>query len=62
MNQIWEFLKGKKTYIGLAVGGLVVIAHKLGVPLPPGIQLDEQSYLQNLWGLAIAAAGRHGLG
>lgn len=57
---LWEFLKGKKTYIGLALGGVVVLAHKAGLPMP-GVQIDDQAYIQNLWMLALGAAARHGL-
>jgi hypothetical protein len=61
MTQTWNWLKGKKTYIGLGVGAIVVIAHRLGVPTP-GVQVDDTQIVHNLWMIAIAAAGRHGIG
>lgn len=61
MNQTWEYLKGKKTYIGIAVGVLVVIAHKVGIPMPPGVQIDDNQFVNNLYTAAIAAFVRHGI-
>ena len=57
---MWTYLKGKKTYVGLAVGAVVVLAHKAGVPMP-GVTIDDNAYLQNLWALGVAAAARYGM-
>lgn len=61
MQKAWNWLKGKKTYIGLAAGGVVVVLQHLGVPMPNGIKVDDSAYISDLWTLAIAAAGRHGI-
>lgn len=62
--QAWSWLKGKKTYIGLAVGAAVVVAKHFGVPLPSGIdaQVNDQEFWLNMYKLALGAAARHGIG
>jgi hypothetical protein len=57
--KFWNYLRGKKTYIGLAVAALALVSHKLGFPMP-GVQVDDATVMQNLWFLAIAAFARHG--
>jgi hypothetical protein len=57
---VWNVISGCKTYILLAAGGILVLAHHFGLPLPPGIQINDQDYLNNLWLLFTAAAVRHG--
>ena len=52
-------LNGYKTYIGLGVGAVVLVAHSAGVPLPPGITVDDGQLLNNLWLIGVAAAARH---
>ena len=49
-----ETLKGKKTYIALALGGAVVILNALGVEIP-GVDLDQNGWLQQV--LMLLAAG-----
>ena len=62
MSKAWQWLKGKKTYLMLAVAGGSILAHKLlGVPYPPGVSIDEQAYTQQIWILLLAAAARHGI-
>jgi len=61
MKDLWDSLKGKKTYIGLATGIAVILLHKAGVPTP-GIQIDDQAIFNNLWTMALAATFRHGIG
>jgi hypothetical protein len=56
-----SILKGYKTYILLGCGAIIVILHKLGVPLPPGIVVDDDAFLTNLWTLVTTAALRHGM-
>ena len=58
----WDWLTGKKTYLLLALGALAVIGHRLGVPLPPGILIDDGAILINLWLLLLGAAARHAVG
>lgn len=60
MKKAWDFLKGKKTYLGLAVGAVVVLAHKAGIPMP-GVQVDDQQWLTNLWQIVLVGFARHGL-
>lgn len=60
MAQIWNYLKGKKTYIGLAAGGIVVLLNHVGIHVP-GVTLDQNAYTQQLWALLIGAATRHGI-
>jgi hypothetical protein len=52
-----ELLSGKKTYIVIAVGGLVVLLNSIGVEIP-GIDLDKTTWLEQFWSLGIIATIR----
>lgn len=61
MQSTWEFLKGKKTYVGLGLAAAVLVAQKLGVPLPDGLTVNADQVNGDLYRLLIAAFMRHGI-
>lgn len=61
LSSAWNFLKGKKTYIGLALAAADCLAVKLGVPMPSGITVDPNAVNHDLVQIALAAAMRHGI-
>jgi hypothetical protein len=58
---MWEALKGKKTYVGLALGAVVVVANAVGIPLPDWLHVNQQDALKDLYQMALAACVRHGI-
>jgi hypothetical protein len=50
-------IDGRKTYIGLAIGAVALIAHAAGVDIP-GLKVDDSAILTNLWLIFMAAVGR----
>lgn len=62
INEAWNYLDGKKTYIGLALGLLVLSANYFGVPLPHGLTVDQSELGGDLYKLVLAATIRHGIG
>lgn len=58
MQNVIAVLRGKKTYIALVLGALVVLANKfLGVEIP-GVALDPNDWMTNIWALVLGATGR----
>ncbi len=62
MKDLWNYLKGKKTYVGLALAAIVLVANKFGVPLPEGLHVNPDQIDRDLYQVVIAAAMRHGIG
>jgi hypothetical protein len=57
MPKVISLFSGKKVYIGCFVGMAVLLLHKAGVPMP-GVTIDDQAILNNLWILFMVAFGR----
>lgn len=57
MRKVLNFLDGKKVYLGCVLGACALVCHKLGIPMP-GITVDDSAVMQNLYVLAMVAAGR----
>lgn len=60
MNNIREWLKGKKTYLLTAFGAVVIIVNHFFGPIP-GIGLDPNAWISELTGVATAATLRAGI-
>lgn len=60
MVNTWEYLKGKKTYFALALGGVVIALNHVGIQVP-GVHLDPNAYSEQFWALLTGAAVRHGM-
>lgn len=58
--KIWNFLKGKKTYIGAIVGLAVLALHKAGVDIP-GVPVDDAEVTANIYRLLMVMFLRHGV-
>ena len=57
MNNIWTALEGKRTYISLGVGALVIIVNHFFGPIP-NINLDPNQWLAQLAALVPLATIR----
>lgn len=57
MNEAIDFLKGKKTYITLAFGAVVVVANHFFGPLP-GVSLDPDGWTTQLYTLLLGSFTR----
>ena len=54
-------IKGKKTYALLALGAVMILANKfLGLDVP-GVELDPQNWLNDLFALGIGGTLRNGM-
>lgn len=57
MQQAWEFLKGKKTYLAAGITVLIVVAQHYGVQIPGVPQLNDTDAITAI----LAATIRHGV-
>ena len=54
-------MSGKKTYFLLAAGALVILANKfLGIELP-GVEINPDNWLQDLFALGVGGTLRNGI-
>lgn len=63
LSNVTNWLNGRKTYVTLAVGALVIVANHFGV-LPPDYVpagLNPQNWLNDLFTLALGATFRSAL-
>lgn len=57
MSQFMNMLDGKKTYLALLLGAIVIVANHFGIHAP-GTTLDPNNWLNDLFTLALVATGR----
>lgn len=55
-----EALSGRKTYIAVIIGGVIVLANAAGIEIP-GVDLDKAAWLEQFWSLGIIATFRAAL-
>ena len=61
MMEMFKMFAGKKTYILLAVGAMYVFANKfLGVSIP-GVEINPQDWLADLFMLGVGGTMRAGV-
>jgi hypothetical protein len=60
MPSILSAINGKKFYIGALVGTIALVCHKLGIPIP-GVEINDDAIMQNLWLLWMGSAAAHKL-
>lgn len=59
-TSMFSALKGKKTYLAMALGALAIIANHFGLPIP-GTTMDPANWLSDLFTMAAGATMRAGI-
>lgn len=60
MNQVTALLDGNKTYIAAVLGAAVILANHAGIHIP-GVQLNPNDWLNQLWDVVLLVTGRSAL-
>ena len=54
-------MQGKKTYVLLAIGALTILANKfLGIEIP-GVDINPDNWMQDLFALGVGGTIRNGI-